>query len=128
MKTKTQMDSVAEFNETLRKTALQNGIDMPERSWDLHMALMEEELEELDDAVCLNEGKAAMLKEACDLVYVVLGAVEHLGLSHVFDAAFNRVHENNMRKIRTGSFNKSGKLVKAANHPKVDLSDLVENT
>ncbi len=89
----------------------------------LAFSLIQEELEELMDAY-YNKSKAEVLKEMMDVQYVLARAMYLFGMGNVVDAAFNRVHDNNMLKINTGSFREDGKLVKPADHPKTDLSDL----
>ena len=84
--------------------------------------LIEEEAAELSDAIGELD-KAHILKEAVDLIYVVIGMCVRYGWA--LDEAFNRVHENNMLKIKTGTVRPDGKLVKHELHPKVLLKDLV---
>lgn len=117
---------LAEFQQALRNKAAESGVSVDLANWMTRYKLIVEESGELDDAVTLREGKAAELKELCDLLYVTYAAAYELGLHRVLVPAFNRVHENNMLKIAKGTFNASGKLVKHPDHPKVNLSDLVE--
>lgn len=79
-----------------------------------------DEMPQLEDSVHDHEH---MLKEACDVLYVVYGLAAALGWD--IDHAFKRVHANNMLKLQNGSIRDDGKLLKPTNHPKVDLSDLV---
>lgn len=94
--------------------------------------LHNEEVAELND-VLIGTGddisKAHLLKELCDVLYVVYGTVVTLGLIDVLDEAFRRVHENNMLKVTNGTILKeTGKFTKAKDHPKVDLTDLTKET
>ena len=67
-----------------------------------------------------------MLKELCDLQYVLSGTVVALGWDKIFDPAFNRVHENNMSKFNGGKeVRKDGKTLKPEGYEKVNLQDLV---
>jgi hypothetical protein len=54
---------------------------------------------------------------------VIFGTAAIYGL--YIEEAFARVHENNMLKLTTGNLNDLGKFVKAKDHPKVYLGDLV---
>lgn len=65
---------------------------------------------------------SALTKELCDALYVFFGTSVIYNLP--IEEAFRRVHANNMTKIQTGIFGPTGKLLKAPDHPKVDLSDL----
>ena len=68
------------------------------------------------------------MKEACDLVYVVLGTFVEFGWD--FDEAFKRVHESNMSKLDAEGkpiYREDGKVLKGPNYHKPDLSDLITN-
>jgi hypothetical protein len=90
--------------------------------------LHREEIGELEDILLGNDedlSKAHMLKEICDVLYVVYGTVVTFGLQEVLDEAFDRVHSNNILKITTGTVNtETGKFTKPKDHPKVYLKDL----
>jgi len=71
-----------------------------------------------------------LLKELCDLQYVLSGTIVALKdlPTHVFDAAFNRVHDSNMSKLDDEGnpiYNKEGKVLKGKNYKEPDLSMLV---
>ena len=88
----------------------------------LRRKLIMEEFQELMEAPFLDE----VMKEACDLVYVVLGMFVEFGWD--FDAAFSRVHESNMSKLGEDGkpiHREDGKVLKGPNYKKADLSDLV---
>lgn len=69
--------------------------------------------------------KAHLLKEICDVLYVVYGTVVTFGLQDILDEAFDRVHRNNLDKITTGTVNiETGKFTKSPAHPKTYLKDL----
>ena len=88
--------------------------------------LIQEEVDELKDVLLDYDddtSKEHLLKELCDVLYVVFGTVVCYGLP--IEEAFKRVHENNMLKLETAELNEFKKFKKPLNHPKVDLSDLV---
>ena len=111
----------------------------------MRLCLIREEAEEVEDAVCLladkvfnaellgidmteeiKAAKAALLKELCDLQYVLSGFVVTFGLP--FDEAFERIHESNMSKLGPDGkpiYREDGKVLKGPNYKKPDLSDLV---
>lgn len=111
----------------------------------LRMSLLREELREVEEEAGniedviyqgiiegdvskedLKRVKAALLKELCDLQYVLSGFVVTFGLP--FDEAFNRVHESNMSKLGPEGkpiYREDGKVLKGPNYKKPDLSDLV---
>ena len=106
----------------------------------LRMNLISEETNEVEEAVadlekCIAESgakeeliryKAALLKELCDLQYVLSGFAVTFGLP--FDEAFRKVHESNMSKLGDDGkpvYREDGKVLKGPNYKKPDLSDLV---
>ena len=111
----------------------------------LRMSLLREELREVEEEAGniedviyqgviegevsqedLKRVKAALLKELCDLQYVLSGFVVTFGLP--FDGAFKRVHESNMSKLGPDGkpiYREDGKVLKGPNYKKPYLSDLV---
>jgi len=92
------------------------------RSIMLRRELIQEEFKELMSAPYLDE----VMKEACDLVYVVLGMFVEFGWD--FDEAFARVHESNMSKLGEDgkpSYREDGKDLKGPDFFKAHLTDLL---
>lgn len=89
---------------------------------ELRANLVEEECKELAEALRTGTLKE-VLKELCDVLYVAMAIAAVYALPII--PAFNRVHKNNMDKIAGGTIRADGKLVKPADHPKPDFSDLV---
>ena len=90
----------------------------------LRSDLVAEEFQELIGAESCEE----IMKEACDLVYVILGTFVEFGWD--FDEAFKRVHESNMSKLDAEGkpiYREDGKVLKGPNYHKPDLSDLITN-
>lgn len=87
----------------------------------LRSKLILEETRELVGAL-LSEDKEQVTKELCDLLYVAIAVAVLYDLP--LEPAFNRVHANNMAKIKNGTIAEDGKLEKTADHPKVVLKDL----
>lgn len=121
MRTMFEVDKVAEFWKARNKKLGKH--DQPEL--DLAYKLLDEEVCELLDAIDDYKGEvgdtelADVLKEICDVVYVVHAVTVACGLEDKFQAAFNIVHNNNMQKIVDGTVNEYGKLVKSPDHPSV---------
>ena len=88
----------------------------------LRFDLNAEEFRELVQA----ESPAEIMKEACDLVYVILGMFVEFGWD--FDEAFKRVHESNMSKLGDDGKpirRQDGKILKGPNYKAPTLGDLV---
>lgn len=97
---------------------------------ELRQNLVKEEAEEFDEALDeyidalastdnIDVARAHLIKEACDVLYVVLGSMVDLDVD--LPRAFSRIHANNMLKIKTSELRDDGKLIKPKNHPQVDL-------
>lgn len=92
-------------------------------SAELSAKLNAEEFGELAEELGPNGTAENVLKELCDCLYVLVRIAVIYGWP--LEEAFARVHENNMLKLETCTLRHDGKLIKAANHPKVYLKDLV---
>lgn len=89
-------------------------------------------LEENTELVlAIDEGdKAEILDALVDQAYVLFGTVNAMGMRHVFDEAFMRVHHANMQKVLAPSASSSKRgsphdIIKPEGWVKPDLSDLV---
>jgi len=135
------------MSENLRETYVRQfqkcmgqDIDIPynPKSLYLRMNLISEEFNELEEEVnkaiyefkensgkVNKETKQKILKELCDLMYVVSGFAVTFGLS--VTPAFNRVHESNMSKLVDGKplLNDWGKVQKGENYKPPNMEDLV---
>jgi len=70
--------------------------------------------------------KEKVLKELCDILYVVYGFASTFGLD--IDTAFNRVHASNMSKLDEDGnpvYRDDGKVMKSSRYVPPDLRDLV---
>ncbi len=83
------------------------------------------ELEEVLEDKCEDTSEEHLLKELCDVLYVVFGTIACYNLP--VEEAFKRVHENNMLKLTNGTILTNGKWQKPKDHSKVELKDLFNN-
>ena len=88
---------------------------------ELRCKLVDEEATELMVAL-RTEDLHQVAKESADLIYVTFGTAVAFGVP--LSLVFERVHENNMAKITNGIWD-GAKLLKAKNHPKTVLTDLL---
>lgn len=81
--------------------------------------------EEYSEVLGANTG-AEVLKEVCDLVYVLVGLCVETGWD--FDEAFRRVHASNMSKLNGDgdpAFRDDGKVLKGPKYRPASMDDLV---
>jgi predicted HAD superfamily Cof-like phosphohydrolase len=70
--------------------------------------------------------RLALLKEICDLQYVLSGLAVELGLD--VEKAFHRVHKSNMSKLDDHGkpvYREDGKVLKSKNYKAPNLEDLI---
>lgn len=84
--------------------------------------MLKEEVDELYEAMS-NEDVPEMLKEGSDILFVLIGLYVTFGLP--IERAFDRVFDDNVLRVKSGTVRPDGKLVKSPLHPKLRLSDLV---
>ena len=88
----------------------------------LRLDLIREEYAEVLSA----QSSPDVLKEVCDLVYVLVGLCVETGWD--FDEAFKRVHESNMSKLNEQGdpiFRDDGKVLKGPTYTPANMEDLV---
>ncbi len=98
---------------------------LTEDRWELRLALIDEEYDELHQAY--NVGDHAAFLDACvDMVYVIVGTAVEAGLP--FDEAFAAVHSANMMKRdKDGKvrYDDNGKVVKPEGWTPPDIKALL---
>lgn len=91
------LNQVAEFHKTFNAPIL----DLPQipskERCELRIALLQEELNELKEAISQND-LVEVADALCDLQYVLSGAVLEFGLGDKFVELFNEVQRSNMSK------------------------------
>jgi len=149
------IEKVVEFHRTFNAPIEDNPIIPNEDRCNLRVKLIQEELNELEEA--LNKSDIIEAADACgDLMVVLCGTIIELGLTNTFDEIYQRIHDSNMSKScvdleevdETLKYynslnidcivNKSNdryiinrkednKILKSINYKKVELSDIIEN-
>jgi|TARA_R100001443_G_scaffold18770_3_gene29926 predicted HAD superfamily Cof-like phosphohydrolase len=135
MNYKSREDSLEEFHK-----AFGHPVDevMTVDGMELRRSLIVEEFTELMSeisqvSIALARGRKPtlevrenLLKELCDLQYVISGMAVAFGLP--LQIAFNRVHSSNMSKLGEDGkplYREDGKVLKGPNYEPPDLKDLV---
>ncbi len=127
---KSTIEQVKEFHETYGLPVLDQPDISNEKTNELRINLIAEELEELKEA--LEQGDLVETLDALiDLQYVIDGAFLSFGMQALKTPAFNEVHDSNMSKlgedgkpIRRES---DGKILKGPNYFKPDMGQFIEN-
>lgn len=91
------LNLVAEFHRTFKHPILPNPAIPPEDRCRLRVALLAEEVKELEVAV-LEKDIVAVADALCDIQYVLSGAILEFGLAGKFKALFEEVQRSNMSK------------------------------
>lgn len=98
----TNLEKVDQFHKMFKLPILDEPkYPQPERCR-LRIKLLEEELKEVVEAI--HSGNLPeILKELCDLEYVLQGAVLEFGLGEIYDKGFDLVHSSNLSKLCHGT-------------------------
>lgn len=91
------LNMVAEFHNTFKHPVLPDPAIPAEERCKLRVALLDEELKELQVAI-LEKDIVAVADALCDLQYVLSGAILEFGLGKKFKSLFEEVQRSNMSK------------------------------
>jgi predicted HAD superfamily Cof-like phosphohydrolase len=91
------LNLVADFHRTFKHPILPVPAIPDENRCKLRVALLAEELKELEVAI-LNNDIVEVADAFCDLQYVLSGAILEFGLAEKFKALFEEVQRSNMSK------------------------------
>ena len=122
----TNFEKVKKFMETFGQEVKQKSEFPKEDIVKLRISLIEEELNELKDAIKNNDIKEAA-DALTDILYVTYGAGIAFGID--LDKCFNEVQNSNMSKLGGDGkpiYNEFGKVMKGPNYFKPDLSKFVK--
>lgn len=97
MQTPDSLNQVAEFHRTFKHPILPVPALPSEDRCRLRVALLAEELKELETAI-LQKDLVEVADALCDLQYVLSGAILEFGLGEKFKALFDEVQRSNLSK------------------------------
>jgi predicted HAD superfamily Cof-like phosphohydrolase len=97
MKQPDSLNLVAEFHRTFKHPILASPVIPSEDRCRLRVALLSEELKELEVAI-LEKDIVGVADALCDIQYVLSGAILEFGLGEKFKALFEEVQRSNMSK------------------------------
>ncbi|RLD25256.1 MAG: hypothetical protein DRI71_00025 [Bacteroidetes bacterium] len=97
MKEAEALNNVAKFHEVFKHPVLGKPIIPAKKRCDLRVELMQEELNELQQAIIDND-VVEVADALCDIQYVLAGAILEFGLGDKFADLFNEVQRSNMSK------------------------------
>ena len=88
---------VEEFHKTFNAPVLETPQIPSKERCDLRINLMQEELNEIKEAI-ENNDFVEISDGLCDLMYVLVGSILEFGLKDKFNTLFNEVQRSNMSK------------------------------
>lgn len=91
------LNQVAAFHKTFQHPILEEPAIPAEKRCNLRVALIAEELKELQEAIEQND-LVEVADALCDIQYVLSGAVLEFGLGNKFRTLFDEVQRSNMSK------------------------------
>jgi len=111
MKQLDALNQVAEFHRTFQHPIEEKPLIPSKKRCDLRVALIQEELEELKEAIKHND-LVEIADALCDIQYVLSGAVLEFGLGEKFRELFDEVQRSNMSKAS----NSEEEAIETVNH------------
>ena len=126
---RTTLEQVQEFHETYGLPVESEQTTGSEKTKELRINLLQEELDELKEALG-NDDMVETLDALIDLQYVLDGAFLSFGMQGVKMPAFEEVHRSNMSKL--GEDGKpirrmsDGKVMKGPNYFKPDMTQFIK--
>ncbi|OQW37858.1 MAG: hypothetical protein A4E19_11825 [Nitrospira sp. SG-bin1] len=113
---------VEAFHSKFEILAQRTPTDLNEDTKQLRVRLIQEEFDELKDAMAAGN-LAAIAKEMADLLYVVYGTAVSYGID--MEPVFQEVHRSNLSKI--GGYKRAdGKWVKPPTYSPADIESILE--
>ena len=123
----TNNEKVREFMETFGQDVHTKSIWPNEQICDLRVDLIEEELDELKEAIYSKEGTLVDVADALtDLLVVVYGGGHAFGID--LDKCFAEVHRSNMSKLGEDGkpiYREDGKILKGENYSEPNLGKIL---
>jgi predicted HAD superfamily Cof-like phosphohydrolase len=98
MKQPDALNLVADFHNTFKHPILPQPAIPSEERCRLRVALIAEELKELEEAI-RDKDIVEVADALCDIQYVLSGAILEFGLGEKFNALFEEVQRSNMSKV-----------------------------
>ena len=121
----TNFESVKKFMQTFGQEIKTKASFPNDKITKLRIDLIEEELEELKDAISKKDLKET-IDALTDILYVTYGAGHAFGID--LDKCFEEVQNSNMSKLDENGkpiYNEKGKVMKGPNYFKPDLNKFV---
>ena len=120
----TNQERVIEFMKTFGQEVKELPAWPDEKTLDLRINLIEEEVDELFDGVDRRDMKN-VAKELVDILYVVYGMGASLGID--LDKCFKEVHHSNMSKLEDGKvlYSEAGKVLKGKDYFEPELASVL---
>ena len=121
----TNFEKVGLFMKTFGQDVKTSASFSSKKITDLRLSLIEEELDELKEAI-ENKNLTEVADALTDILYVTYGAGHAFGIN--LDECFDEVQKSNMSKLGVDGkpiFNDKGKVMKGPNYFKPNFSKLI---
>ena len=121
----TNFEKVIQFMNTYNQEVKRKAEFPDATTTHLRVDLIEEELDELKEAIA-NDDLVEVADALADLLYVVYGAGAAFGIN--LDACFHEVHSSNMSKLGENGkpiYREDGKVMKGPNFREPDLKSIL---
>ena len=116
---------VREFHDQFERPRVTKPSKISHELGKLKLALLIEEVAEFSSSL-VDSDLEEVLKELCDIQYVLSGIVLRFGFGDIFADAFREVHRSNMTKQKQSEENGQLKLKKTSNFSPANLKKFIK--
>ena len=124
----TNFEKVKEFMDAFGQEVVTKPEWPNAKTMELRIDLIEEEVKELNEAICDASGSLVAVADAlADILYVVYGAGHSFGID--LDKCFSEVHRSNMSKLGEDGkpiYREDGKVLKGENFSEPNLKEVLD--
>ena len=124
----TNFEKVKEFMDAFGQEVVTKPEWPNAKTMELRIDLIEEEVKELNEAICDASGSLVDVADAlADILYVVYGAGHSFGID--LDKCFSEVHRSNMSKLGEDGkpiYREDGKVLKGENFSEPNLKEVLD--
>ena len=123
---KKQIEQVKEFNKVFGIEHNNTPTLISKEEWGLRDDLMEEELNEYNDA-CVYKNLTEVADALGDMLYILCGTILAHGMQDKITEVFDEIHRSNMSKIEDGVVlrREDGKVLKGKNYFKPNIEQIL---
>ena len=123
------LTDVAKFHDTFGAPILDIPTIPAQDRCDLRVSLIQEELNELKEAIVDND-MVEVADALGDMLYILCGTIIEHGMQHKIEAVFEEIQRSNMSKLGDDGqpiYREDGKVLKGPHYFKPNIQEILES-